>query len=293
MVSGSDSLIRHARHTRFVTAEEERRLFHSAAAGDKTALDQLIMSHLQVVFKIACRYGRFGLSSNDLIQEGIVGLIQAVRKFNPDRHARLATYAMWWVQASIQEYIVRSWSLVRVGKTAAHRALFFHLHKRAVHEKITTHGNDEDFLTSLARRFRLPLVEVALMISRITKRDAYSLDGSDATESTSGSGYPLMDRLADEQPTPEEALDHSNITKVWHTLIERALALLPSREALIIRERYLSDAMKTLESLGHELGLSKGRVLQLESRALERLSTLLTSFASSYELNCDDGYCHH
>ena len=119
----------------YLTPDEERDLALRSAAGDPVAAERLVASHLRVVVKIARSYGRFGLPVNELIQEGTVGLIQAVRKFNPDGGARLGTYAMWWIRASIQDYVVRSWSLVRVGKTAAHKALFFALKKVAAEQR--------------------------------------------------------------------------------------------------------------------------------------------------------------
>ena len=121
------TLARTARRLPFLTCEEERDLALRSAGGDARAAERLLLGHLALVRSLARRYGRLGLPVNDLMQEGVIGLIQAIRRFNPDRDARLATYAMWWVRAAMQDYAVRSWSLVRVGKTASHRALFFHL----------------------------------------------------------------------------------------------------------------------------------------------------------------------
>ena len=159
----------------YLTPDEERDLALRSAAGDPVAAERLVASHLRVVVKIARSYGRFGLPVNELIQEGTVGLIQAVRKFNPDGGARLGTYAMWWIRASIQDYVVRSWSLVRVGKTAAHKALFFALKKVAAEQRTSSAALNDDALSVLATRFELPEAEVSGLAQRIARFDQ-SLD---------------------------------------------------------------------------------------------------------------------
>jgi len=198
-------LVRHARRQVFLTPEEERELARRAAGGDAAAAETLIVSHLTVVITVARRYGRLGLPVNDLIQEGTVGLIQAVRKFDPDRNARLATYALWWIRAAIQDYVVRSWSLVRVGKTAAHKALFFSLKRHGAESRGGVEALEDDVLGRLARRFRLPPAEVAGLARRVAGPDQ-PLDapvphrGGDA--GGGGGAESFADRLASDQPTP-------------------------------------------------------------------------------------------
>jgi RNA polymerase sigma-32 factor len=282
-------LVRQARQQAFLTVEAERELARRAAGGDAAAAEALIVSHLAVVITVARRYGRLGLPVNDLIQEGTVGLIHAVRKFDPDRNARLATYALWWIRAAIQDYVVRSWSLVRVGKTAAHKALFFSLKRHGAESRGEGRGDslEEDVLGRLARRFGLPPAEVAGLARRVAAPD----QPLDAPVSDRGRGAgkspgldSFADRLAADQPTPEDIVAATGMTKLWATLIDKALAMLPPREAAIVRERHLVEVAKTFEAIGRELGLSKDRVRQLEKQALARLHDLLKPLAAAHGL---------
>ena len=258
-----------------------------AAAGDGAAAERLVVSHLAVVTTVARRYGRLGLPINDLIQEGTIGLIQAVRKFDPDHNARLATYAMWWIRAAIQDYVVRSWSLVRVGKSAAHKALFFSLKRHSAESRPGGHFGEslaEEVLSRLASRFRLPPAEVAGLARRVAGKDQ-PLDAPLPSSAEGGGPWgSFADRLAADQPTPEEIVAASGMTRLWVGLIDKALAMLPAREAAIIRERHMSDVVKTFEAIGRELGLSKDRVRQLEKQALARLRDLLKPQAAVHGL---------
>ena len=258
----------------FLTPDEERELARRAAAGDAVAAERLIVSHLAVVNTVARRYGRLGLPVNDLIQEGTLGLIQAVRKFNPDHNARLATYAMWWIRAAIQDYVVRSWSLVRIGKTAAHKALFFNL-KSLSGPPRPGEPAAEDALGRLARRFGLPLAEVVGLARRVAGKDQPLDAPVPASVDGTGPWGSFAERLAADQPTPEEIVAASGMTRLWVGLIDKALAVLPAREAAIIRERHMGEVVKTFEAIGRELGLSKDRVRQLEKQAMARLRDLL------------------
>jgi len=282
LVRASGCLTTLAHRLPYLTPDEERALALRSAAGDESAAERLVASHLRVVVRIARSYGRFGLPVNDLIQEGTVGLIQAVRKFNPDSGARLGTYAMWWIRASIQDYVVRSWSLVRVGKTAAHKALFFALKKVAAELKVGSEAINEDMLAKLATRFDMPAVEVSGLAHRIAGFDQ-SLDtplsGADGEETET-----FLDRLPAEQPTPEEAAEERSIGRLWTAMIDRALAMLPAREAAIIRQRHMSEVAPTFEAIGRELGISKDRVRQLEKRALVKLREVLQPLAAAHEL---------
>jgi RNA polymerase sigma-32 factor len=244
----------------FLTAEEEDALARRALAGDRAAEQRLICSHLRFVLRMARAYRSYGLPLSDLVQEGTVALIQAVRRYDPNRGARLATFAMWSIRAALQEQVASSWSLVRIGTTAAQRSLFFKLRRLSVELKDGADALGEEVMENLARRFALPLPEVAALASRAHARDR-SLDEAAAP-------VPLDDRQ-----TPEEAADQW----LWSSLLSRALALLPEREAAIIRGRYLSERAVSFAGLGRELGLSKDRVRQLEAKALERLLRLLNA----------------
>jgi RNA polymerase sigma-32 factor len=283
-VSATACVLEQAQQAPYLTPDEERDLALRSAAGDDAAAQRLVTSHLRLVVRIARSYRRFGLPVNDLIQEGTVGLIQAVRRFDPDHEARLGTYAMWWVRAAIQDYVVRSWSLVRVGKTAAHRALFFNLKKRAAELKVGADALGDEMMAKLARRFDLPIVEVFGLAQRIAGFDQ-SLDAPLADASGHGEdGESFLDRLPAEQPTPEDVVAEGSIGRLWSGMIDRALAMLPAREATIIRRRHLSEAVPTFEAIGRELGISKDRVRQLEKRALERLRDALEPTVSAHGL---------
>jgi RNA polymerase sigma-32 factor len=244
----------------FLTPEEEDALARRALCGDLAAEDRLIRSHLRVVVRMARAYRSYGLPLSDLVQEGTVALIQAIRRYDPNRGARLATFAMWSIRAALQEQVASSWSLVRIGTTATQRSLFLKLRRLSAELREGADALGEEVMDSLARSFGLPLPDVAALASRAACRDC-SLDEPAAP-------IPL-----DEQPDPEEAADQ----RLWSSLLARALSTLPEREATIIRRRYFSDRAISFAGIGRELGLSKDRVRQLEARALTRLLTLLSA----------------
>jgi len=267
-----------ADRTPLLTPDEERRLVSRSAAGDRLAEARLVLSHLRMVVKLAQRYGRqYGLPMADLMQEGTIGLIQAVRKFNPDRDNRLSTYAAWWIRAAIQDYVVRSWSLVRVGKSAAHRALFFTLRRGDAADLAAPPG--EDRLSGLVDRFRLPAAEILALARRLSAPDT-PLDAPLPAPGGGDTPLSLADRLPAEEPSPEEqAAERGWQARCGH-MLDRALSMLPAREAQIIRKRHLLDPAPTFESIGRELGISKDRVRQLEQRALARLRDILHPMAT-------------
>ncbi|HXV25867.1 MAG TPA: sigma-70 family RNA polymerase sigma factor [Alphaproteobacteria bacterium] len=240
----------------FLSAEEEDALARRALAGDLAAEERLICSHLRFVVRMARAYSSYGLPLSDLVQEGTVALIQAIRRYDPNRGARLATFAMWSIRAALQEQVAASWSLVRIGTTATQRSLFLKL--RRLSAELDVLG--DEVLDGLARRFGVPLSEVATLASRASARDR-SLDEATTPIPT------------DEKPNPEEAADQ----RLWSGLLGRALALLPEREAAIIRGRYFGERAMSFAGLGRELGLSKDRVRQLEAKALARLLEFLTA----------------
>ncbi len=248
---------------------EERELLARARSGDAAAVTRLITSHLRFVLHIARRYRNYGHPLADLFQEGTVGLMEAFKRFNPERDVRLATYAMWWIRSSIQDYVVRSRSLVRIGTTAAQKSVFFNLRRR-VGELIDGDVVSEDFARSLAERFNMSVAEVVNLARRIARPDQ-SLDEPASPDG----GQMLIDQVADQGPTPEDSVAAAGETRLWRTVLAAALAKLPPRELLIIRQRFLAEFKTSRAALGAELGLSKERVRQLEVRALARLRELM------------------
>jgi len=259
-----------------LSREEEAELAKRSAAGDEDALARLISSHRLFVIKIARKYRNYGLPMHDLVQEGMVGFIQAVRRFDPSHDARLSTYAMWWIRASIQDHVVRSWSLVRVGTTAAQKALFFRVRRMMADFKGGADGLTDDTCQSLAQRFGMPLKDVLATVRRASGLDQSLNRPANRGEGERAPRVSWLDQLRDAAPSPEDQIAEASERKFWHSLLERALAGLPPREAFIIRNRYLKERGPTREALGRELGISKERVRQLEARAMEKLRNFLT-----------------
>ena len=242
----------------YLSAEEEAELARRAGAGDVGAERRLICAHLRFVVRMARAYRAYGLPMADLIQEGTVGLIRAVRRYDPSRGARLATFAMWSIRAALQEHVVSSWSLVRLGTTATQRALFLKLRRLSSDLRVGADALGEEVMAALAQRFGVSTADVAEVAARAAERDR-----------------PLADTFADASPSPEDRLAQRQDQSLSQSLISFALALLPEREAIIIRRRYLAETKATFAALAGEFGLSKDRVRQLEARALSRLRDLL------------------
>lgn len=241
---------------------EELALANLAQAGDDSAAHRLILSHLRFVVHIARRYRRTGLPLADLVQEGTIGLLQAVRRFQPDRGVRLSTYAVWSIRAAIQDYVVRHWSLVRVGTTAKQRTLFFTL-SRVIGDEAT---QIEHRLTDFARRSGTRMADILLVARRLTARD-HSLDAP--------SGMAARE-IADGAPDPETRVVDASEQRLISRAFAEAFAKLAPRELHIIRRRYLVQATATLEAVARELDLSKERVRQLEREALAQLREAMT-----------------
>jgi len=252
--------------TPLLTREEELDLTQRSAAGDRAALARLITAHRRFVVKIARKYRNYGLPMNDLVQEGTIGFIHAVRRFDPKRDVRLNTYSMWWIRAAIQDHVIRSWSLVRVGTTAAQKALFFKLRRMMAELKGSADALGEEFLAPLAKRFHMPIKEARTVAMRASSLDQ-SLNrplGRDDPEE-------WLAQVADPDPTPEDHAVAASERHFWNGLLARAFAALSPRERAIIRRRYLRERGLTREAIGRELGISKERVRQLEARALQKL----------------------
>ncbi|OIO54081.1 MAG: RNA polymerase factor sigma-32 [Alphaproteobacteria bacterium CG_4_10_14_0_2_um_filter_63_37] len=234
--------------------------------GEVEAAHALVTSHLRLVVKVALKYKGYGLKLADLVQEGNIGLMRAVAKFSPDKGVRLATYAMWWIRANIQEYVLKSWSLVKIGTSRLQRGLFIALRKarRRISEL------DYDTAAQIAQEHKIGVDEVLTFDGRVHGGD-YSLDAP-LTQDGSAS---WLDTVEDEGPGPEvqvmATLDGARFRQ-WGA---QALTVLPERERLVIEARVLSDDPRSLADLAEELGVSRERVRQIEVQGLKRMRRYL------------------
>ncbi|MDX2237462.1 MAG: RNA polymerase sigma factor RpoH [Hyphomonadaceae bacterium] len=236
--------------------------------GDTEAAHTLVTSHLRLVAKIAMGYRGYGLPIGEVISEGNVGLMQAVKKFDPDKGFRLATYAMWWIRASIQEYILRSWSLVKMGTTAAQKKLFFNLRRMKGEISALEEGDlRPEHVATIAHKLAVTEDEVISMNRRLSGGDA-SLNAPVGAEGDAEWQDWLKDDGAEDQ---EERLANTEEFGARMTLLQAAMATLSERERHIIEERRLKDEPTTLEDLSKEYGVSRERVRQIEVRAFEKL----------------------
>jgi RNA polymerase sigma-32 factor len=235
--------------------------------GDREAADKLITSHLRLVAKIAMGYRGYGLPVSDLISEGSVGLMQAVKRFEPERGVRLVTYAIWWIKASIQEYILRSWSLVKMGTTASQKKLFFNLRKAK--SKISA-LNDGDL-----RPDQVGLIAKSLGVSEQDVVDMNRRLGGDASLNTplrdDGNSGEWQDWLADDSESQESVTAESDELDNRRNALSKALTLLSERERRIFEARRLADNPMTLEELAEEFGVSRERIRQIEMHAFEKV----------------------
>ena len=248
--------------------------------GDSAAAQKLVTSHLRLVAKIAMGYRGYGLPVSELISEGNVGMMQAVKRFDPDRGFRLATYAMWWIRASIQEYILHSWSLVKMGTTAAQKKLFFNLRKVKGQLKALEEGDlTPEHVKKIAEGLNVPEADVISMNRRLHAPD-HSLNAPLRVE---GEGE-WQDWLVDEKPSQEVALaEREELTK-RRNLLTAAMTQLNDRERHIITERRLKDDPTTLEDLSQQYGISRERVRQIEVRAFDKLQKAIRNAALEQRL---------
>jgi RNA polymerase sigma-32 factor len=244
---------------------------------DPEAARKLVTSHLRLVAKIAMGYRGYGLPVSEIVSEGNVGLMQAVKRFDPDKGFRLATYAMWWIRASIQEYVLRSWSMVKMGTTAAQKKLFFNLRKAKNHIGAIEEGDlTPQNTTALADRLGVTEREVTEMNRRLSGPDA-SLNAPLRSESESE----WQDWLADDTADQETRLAEREEMGDRHTLLENAMIELTEREQEIIRARRLREEPATLEDLSQKFGISRERVRQIEVRAFEKLQKAMMAAANN------------
>jgi RNA polymerase sigma-32 factor len=248
---------------------------------DPEAAHKLVTSHLRLVAKIAMGYRGYGLPIGEVISEGNVGLMQAVKKFDPDKGFRLATYAMWWIRASIQEYILRSWSLVKMGTTAAQKKLFFNLRKAKSEISALEEGDlHPDQVHQIATKLGVLDEEVVSMNRRLSGGDA-SLNAPLRADGESE----WQDWLVDEDtPSQENIVAENEERSIRMSLLEEAMAELTERERHILTERRLKDDPTTLEELASEYGVSRERVRQIEVRAFEKLQKAMRTAAEERNL---------
>ena len=267
-------LVRTAMKAPYLSREEERELavrWHDDR--DERALEKLSLSHMRLVIAVASRFRNFGLALGDLIQEGHVGLLEAAARFEPDREVRFSTYATWWIRASIQDYILRNWSIVRGGTSSSQKALFFNLRRlRAKLSGSQQTLTDSELHQQIADAIGVKTADVALMNARLSGPDT-SLNAP--VIDSEGSSADRQDFLVSDTPLPDEVVSESIDTERRRQWLASALDVLTDRELKIVRERRLSEEGATLESLGTKLGISKERVRQIESRAMEKLKTAL------------------
>jgi RNA polymerase sigma-32 factor len=247
--------------------------------GDREAAHQLVTSHLRLVAKIAMGYRGYGLPISEVISEGNVGLMQAVKRFEPEKGFRLATYAMWWIKAAIQEYILRSWSLVKMGTTANQKKLFFNLRKAKSKISALEEGDmHPDQVKLIAKRLGVTEQDVIDMNRRLGG-DA-SLNAPIREEGDSGE---WQDWLVDEAPSQERLLAESEEKDNRHEALISALDVLNERERRIFEARRLADDPITLEDLASEFGVSRERVRQIEVRAFEKVQKAVKSHMAAME----------
>jgi RNA polymerase sigma-32 factor len=248
---------------------------------DTDAAAKLVNSHLRLVAKIAMGYRGYGLPISELISEGNIGLMQGVKKFEPERGFRLATYAMWWIRASIQEFILRSWSLVKMGTTAAQKKLFFNLRRMKNRIEAFEEGDlkPED-VTKIATDLGVSEEDVISMNRRMAMGGDTSLNVP-LRDDSEGS---WQDFLVDSEPLQDERVAEAEETRIRHDLLVEALDSLNERERHILTERRLTDEPKTLEELSQVYDVSRERIRQIEVRAFEKLQKALMSLAGERRL---------
>jgi RNA polymerase sigma-32 factor len=271
---GAQQYVRAAMRAPLLSADHERYLARRwREQHDERALHELTRAYLRLVVAMAGRFRHYGLPMSDLVQEGNVGLMQAAARFEPEREVRFSTYAAWWIRSSIQDFVLRNWSIVRTGTTSAQKALFFNLRRlRAKIDDIGEGSIAPDKRALIARTLGVPEHDVEAMAARLSAADR-SLNAPLAEE---GDGE-WQDLLADSADDPEAAVTAAYDGQARAALVADALGDLNERERLIIRKRKLEEEAVTLEALGEWLGISKERVRQIEGNALEKLKRALVA----------------
>jgi len=267
-------MVRLAMTAPYLEREEEHALaVRWKEARDQEALHKITTAHMRLVISMASKFRSFGLPMSDLIQEGYVGLLEAAARFEPEREVRFSTYATWWIRASMQDYILRNWSIVRGGTSSAQKALFFNLRRlRAKLSRSDEPLSQPAMYRQISEALGVGEKDVALMDSRLSGPDTSLSQTFTDDESASST---RMDFLVDDRPLQDELVEDQIDTERRSVWLKEAMGVLNEREMRIIAKRRLSEDGATLESLGTELGISKERVRQIENRALEKLRAAL------------------
>lgn len=272
-IRSDQTMSRKAMKAELLDAETELRLAYAwRDQRDEAALHRLITAYMRLAISMASKFRRYGAPMNDLIQEAGLGLMKAADKFDPDRGVRFSTYAVWWIKAGIQDYVMRNWSMVRTGSTSSQKALFFNM--RRVQAKLEREAmsageqlDGHQLRARIASDIGVPLADVEMMEGRLSGSD-YSLN---ATQSAEDEGREWIDALEDDSPRSADLVEGAHDTAHLRTWLVTAMTTLSQRERFIVTERKLRDEPRTLESLGDELGLSKERIRQLEAAAFGKM----------------------
>ena len=271
------SLTRKAVKAELLDAETELQLAYAwRDSRDEAALHRLITAYMRLAISMAAKFKRYGAPMNDLVQEAGLGLMKAADKFDPDRGVRFSTYAVWWIKASVQDYVMRNWSMVRTGSTSSQKSLFFNMRRvqaQLEREAQQTGENlDKHQLNQLiATEVGVPLSDVEMMDGRLSGSD-FSLN---ATQASDEEGREWIETLEDENARADLTVEEEHDQQRLANWLGVAMEALNDREQFIVRERKLIDSPRTLESLGAELGLSKERVRQLEAAAFGKMRKYL------------------
>ncbi len=267
------TMSRQAMKAELLDAETELRLAYAwRDRRDEQALHRLVTAYMRLAISMAAKFRRYGAPMNDLIQEASLGLMKAADKFDPDRGVRFSTYAVWWIKASIQDYVMRNWSMVRTGSTSSQKSLFFNM--RRVQARLEREADQagerldgHQLRERIAREVGVPLADVEMMEGRLSGSD-FSLN---ATQSSDDEGREWIDALEDDGVQAADVVEDRHDRSHLRGWLAHALGTLNARERYIVTERKLREDGRTLESLGEELGLSKERVRQLEAAAFAKL----------------------
>lgn len=270
---GEARFSRKAMKAEMLDAETELKLAYAwRDERDEAALHRLITAYMRLAISMASKFRRYGAPMNDLIQEASLGLMKAAEKFDPDRGVRFSTYAVWWIKASIQDHVMRNWSMVRTGSTSSQKSLFFNMRRvqARLEREAQQRGEELDrhqLHQLISTEIGVSMNDVEMMHGRLSGSD-FSLN---ATQSVEDEGREWIDALEDDGAQAEEIVENAHDTAQMRTWLLSALNNLNERERFIVRERKLRDDPRTLESLGNELGLSKERIRQLEAAAFQKM----------------------
>ena len=278
----SSSMSRKAMKAELLDAETELKLAYAwRDHRDEEALHRLITAYMRLAISMASKFRRYGAPMNDLIQEAGLGLMKAADKFDPDRGVRFSTYAVWWIKASVQDYVMRNWSMVRTGSTSSQKSLFFNMRRvqARLEREAMAQGQELDrhqLREMIATEVGVPLRDVEMMEGRLSGSD-FSLN---ATQSSEDEGREWNDALEDDGPRGDEIVEQGHDQEALRGWLADAMGKLNERERFIVRERKLRDDPRTLESLGNQLSLSKERVRQLEAAAFQKMRKSLEAKGS-------------